>query len=78
MNYIRNMALLIALFAIPAVAVVGLVFLLSSTNASAGIAVAAYTLLAVATGASIGYFADRLPGGQRSRDAHTASHRHGN
>jgi len=56
------MALCIALFGIPAVAVVGLVFLLDSANASAEIVVASFTVLAAATGAAIGYFADRLPG----------------
>jgi hypothetical protein len=78
MNYSRNMALLIALFSIPAIAVVGLVFLLDSTNAGAEITVAAFTVLAVATGAAIGCFADRLPGAQQSREAQTSSHRHGN
>lgn len=76
MNYSRNMAIRIALFGIPAVVVVGLVRLLNSTNASAGIAVAAFTVFAVATGAAIGCFADRLPGAESSRDAHTAPHRH--
>jgi len=62
MNYIRDMAIQIRLFGIPAVAVVGLVLLLNSLNASPGIAFAAYTVLAVATGAAIGHFVDRLPG----------------
>jgi len=78
MIYSRNMALYIALFGVPAVAVVGLVFLLDSTKASAGIAVAAFTVVAATIGAAIGCFADRLPGAQGGREAHTASHRHDN
>jgi hypothetical protein len=77
MTYSRNMAIRIALFGVPAVAVVGLVFLVNALNASAGITFAAFTVIAVATGAAIGCFADRLPGAQRGREAHTASRRHG-
>lgn len=74
MNYSRNMALYIALFGIPAVAVVGLVFLLDSTNASAGITVAAFTVVSATIGAAIGRFSDRLPGAEPNRKA---PHRHG-
>jgi len=55
------MAIRIALFVVPAVAVAGLVIFLNLTNASAGIAVAALGVLAAAAGATLGYFADRLP-----------------
>ena len=78
MTYSRNMAIRIALFGIPAAAVVGLVFLFDRLNASDGIAFAAFTAVAVATGAAIGCFADRLPGARPSHRAHTAPHRHGN
>jgi hypothetical protein len=37
------------------------VLLLNGLDASAGIAVAAFGLVAVATGTALGYFADRLP-----------------
>jgi hypothetical protein len=58
----RIVALCPALFgAVPALMVVGLVFLLNDLNVSAGIAVAAFGVLAVATGVALGYFADRLP-----------------
>ena len=55
------MALRIALFAVPAAAVAGLVLLLNALDASAGIAVAAYGLVAVLSGVALGCFADRLP-----------------
>lgn len=55
------MAIRIALFVVPAMAVVGLVLLLNGLDASAGIAVAAFGLVTAATGAGIGYFADCLP-----------------
>lgn len=55
------MAIRIALFVVPAIAVAGLVLLLNGLDASAGIAVAAFGLVAVATGTALGYFADRLP-----------------
>lgn len=77
MTYSRNMAIRIALFGIPAVAVIGLVLLLDSLNASAGIAFAAFTVVAVATGVAIGYFVDRLPGAQQSHEPHIPSHRRG-
>lgn len=55
------MTIRVALFAVPAAAVAGLVLLLNVFNASPGIAVAALGLVAVTTGAALGYFADRLP-----------------
>jgi len=55
------MAIRIALFAVPAITVAGLVLLLNGLDASAGIAVAAFGVVAVATGTALGYFADRLP-----------------
>jgi len=55
------MAIRIALFVVPAVAVAGLVTFLNRVDAGAGIAVAALGVLAVVSGAMLGYFADRLP-----------------
>jgi len=52
-------AIRIALIAVPAVAVAGLVLLLNGLDTSAGIAVAAFGLIAVATGTALGYFADQ-------------------
>lgn len=54
------MATRIALFAVPAAAVAGLVLLLNGLDAGAGIAVAAFGLVAVVGGATLGYFADRF------------------
>jgi hypothetical protein len=51
----------IALFAIPTIAVVGVVLLLNAVDASAGIAVAALGLVAILGGAALGAFADQLP-----------------
>jgi hypothetical protein len=48
---------------------------LNGLNASAGITVVAFTVVAVAIGAAIGCFADRLPGARQDREAHTASRR---
>jgi hypothetical protein len=56
------MALRIAAFGIPALAVVGLVLLINRFEASPGTAVAAYAAIAVLSGVTIGYFADRLLG----------------
>lgn len=71
------MAIRIALFAVPAVAVAGLVLLLN-LGASAGIAVAAFGVFAVATGTALGYFADRLPELPQARRPHRlASVHHG-
>lgn len=55
------MAIRISLFAVPTVAVIGLVVLLNALDASAGIAVAALGLVAIVSGAALGVFADRLP-----------------
>jgi hypothetical protein len=66
MTYSRNMGIRIALFAVPAVAAVGVVLLLNTLDATAGIAVAAYTLAAVVIGAVIGRNADRLPGARKN------------
>jgi hypothetical protein len=54
-------AIRIVLIAVPAVAVAGLLLLLNGLDANAGIAVAAFGPVAVATGTALGYFADRLP-----------------
>ena len=61
MIYTGPMALRFALVGLPAAAIVVLVLLLNSLGASAGIAVAALGLVAVAGGAALGFFADRLP-----------------
>lgn len=70
------MAIRIALFTVPAVAVVGLVLFLNGVDAGAGIAVAALGFLAVATGATLGYFADRLPELPGARRSHRPAGRH--
>lgn len=54
------MATRIALFAVPTAAVAGLVLLLNELDAGVGIAVAALGLVAVVSGAALGYFADRF------------------
>lgn len=64
------MVIRIALFAVPAIAVAGLVLLLNGLDASAGIAVAAFGLVAVSTGTAVGYFADRLPELPQARRPH--------
>ena len=64
------MAIRIAQFAVPVIAVAGLVLLLNGLDASAGIAVAAFGVVVVATGATLGYFADRLPELPRARRPH--------
>ncbi len=55
------MVLRIALFAVPMAAVSALVLLLNALDAQAGVAVAAFGLVAVASGVALGCFADRLP-----------------
>jgi hypothetical protein len=75
--YTGAMAIRIAIFAIPTVAVVGLVLLLNGLDAGAGIASAALGVVAVASGAALGYFADRLPELRRARRAHPLMSRHG-
>lgn len=52
-----------------------LFFLPNRIYADANITVAAFTVVAATIGTAIGCFADRLPGGQPDRNAHTASHR---
>lgn len=71
------MALRIALFAVPAVAVAGLVLLLNALDAQAGVAVAAFGLVAVASGVALGYFADRLPSLPWARHDHHGAAAHG-
>lgn len=72
------MAIRIALFAVPTAAVAGLVLLLNGFDAGAGIAVAAFGLVAVMSGAALGYFADRLPELPQARRLHRlASAHHG-
>lgn len=70
MIYTLAMAIRIALFAVPAIVVTGLVLLLNGLGASAGVAVAVFGLFAVATGTALGYFADRLPELPRARRPH--------
>lgn len=68
----------IALFALPTAVVAGLVLLLNGLDAGAGIAVAALGVVAVLSGAAIGYFADRLPEFPLARRTHRlASAHHG-
>jgi hypothetical protein len=59
-NYIVPIATRIALFAVPTVTAAGLVLLVNGLDAGAGIAVAALGLVAVVSGAVLGYFADRF------------------
>jgi hypothetical protein len=61
------MAIRVALIAIPTATIVGLVVLLNSLDASPGIAVAALMVVAALSGATFGYFADRLPELPRAR-----------
>lgn len=61
MIYTGLMALRIALVGLPLAAVVVLVLLLNGLDAGAGVAVATLGLVAVASGAALGYFANRLP-----------------
>jgi hypothetical protein len=70
------MAIRIALFAVPAAAVTGVVFLLNGLDASAGVAVAVFGMVAVASGTALGYFADRLPELPRGRRSHPLIPRH--
>ena len=53
------MAFRIRLFATPFAVVAGLMVLLNGVHAEAGIA--SFSLVAGVTGATLGYFADRLP-----------------
>lgn len=61
MIYTEPMAIRVALFVLPTVAMAGLVLLLNSVEATAGMAAASMGLVAVASGAALGYFADHLP-----------------
>lgn len=70
MIYTGVMAIRLGLIAIPTAAVVGLVFLLNGLDAGAGIAVAALGVVAIVSGAALGYFADRLPELPRARRTH--------
>lgn len=55
------MAIRIALFLVPTVAIVVLVPTLNAVDAAPGVAVAALGLVAVLSGGALGVFADRLP-----------------
>lgn len=70
MIYTDPMAIRAAIFVIPTAAVSGVVLLLNGLDAGAGVAAAALGMVAVAGGAALGYFADRLPELRRSRRAH--------
>ena len=61
------MVLRIALVGLPVATVVALVLLLNSLGASAGISVAALGFVAVASGAALGFFANRLPESPKRR-----------
>jgi hypothetical protein len=63
--YAVSMATRIALFGIPTAAVVGFVLLLNALDARTGVAVAGLGFVAVASGAALGFIADRLPEGAR-------------
>jgi hypothetical protein len=65
------MALRIMLVVVPLAAVAALVLLLNSLDVGAGIAVAALGLVAVAGGAALGYFADRLPEIRKTDSRHS-------
>ena len=67
------MKICIALVATSAMVAVGVVLLLNSLHAGAGIAAASLGLVAVLGGAALGYFADRLPGLPRVRHPHDQS-----
>ena len=70
MIYTGHMTVRIALFAIPIASAVGLVLLLNGVGAGAGVAVAVLGLIAVSGGATLGYFADRLPEWPRKHRVH--------
>lgn len=55
------MTIRLALFGAPTAAIVAIVLVLNAVDASAGIAVAALGLVAVASGLAFAYFVDRLP-----------------
>ena len=64
------MAIRITLFSVPTTIVAGLMLMLNRLDASVGIAVAAFGLVAVTSGAALGYFAHRLPELPRAHRAH--------
>lgn len=70
------MAIRIAIFALPTAVVVGFVLLLNALDAGTGIAAAALGVVAVAGGAVLGYFADRLPELPRARRTRPLVPRH--
>jgi drug/metabolite transporter (DMT)-like permease len=61
------MATRIGLVGVPIAAVIGMVLLLNALDASVGIAGAVLGLVAVVSGATFGYFSDRLPELPRAR-----------
>lgn len=76
MIYAGPMAIRLAIFGMPTAVVVGMVLLLNGLDAKAGIAAAVLGAVAVASGAALGYFADRLPALPRARRAHPPIPRH--
>lgn len=76
MIYTQDMVRWIAIFGLPLAVVVGLVELLNWLDAEPGSAVAALGLAAVIGGATLGYFADRLPALPRERRHHGLTPRH--
>jgi hypothetical protein len=69
MTYTQPMAIRVALFLVPTLAMAGLVLLLNSVEATAGMAAASMGLVAVASGAALGFYADHLPEPPCSRRA---------
>lgn len=65
-----------ALFALSTAAVTGLVLLLNGLDVGAGIAVAVLGLVAVMSGAALGYLSDRLPELPQARPAHRTASAH--
>ncbi len=76
MIYTELMTIRLALFGIPAAAIVALVLLVNAVDASAGIAMAGLGIVAVASGTAFGYFADYLPELPRVRRTHPVVPRH--
>ena len=70
MIYTGLMTIRLALFGVPTAAIVALVLALNAVDASAGVAVAALGLVAVAGGVAFGYFVDYLPELPRGRRGH--------
>jgi hypothetical protein len=67
--YTGFMAIRIGLIAIPIAGVIGMVLFLNGLGASIGVAAGVLGLVAVLSGAILGYFADRLPEFPRARHA---------